>query len=65
MKIDYTETAFSLAKSALTHPASLLLGLWPYLGLLASFAVFVLQNGGVVLGIRYQTGGQVWFLIAA
>lgn len=50
MVTDYIETAISLAKSALKDPVSLLLSLWPYLALLGSFALFVLLNGGVVLG---------------
>ena len=52
--IDYVRTAFSLASSALRHPASLLLSLWPYLTLLALFTVFVLLNNGVVLGKSFK-----------
>jgi DIE2/ALG10 family len=48
--IDYIRTAFSLASGALKDPFVLALNLWPYLALLASFAAFVLWNGGVVLG---------------
>lgn len=47
---DYMKTAVSLATAALKDPLSLLLSLWPYLALLASFSTFVLVNGGVVLG---------------
>lgn len=47
---DYFKTIVSLAAAALRDPVSLLQSLWPYLSLLGSFAVFVLINGGVVLG---------------
>lgn len=49
--IDYIKSAVSLATTALKDPISLLLSLWPYIALLASFSIFVLINGGVVLGI--------------
>ena len=47
---DYPKTAVSLVVTALKDPISLLLKLWLYLAILASFTIFVLINGGVVLG---------------
>lgn len=47
---DYIRTAFSLANAASRDIFSLLLSLWPYLAILALFALFILVNGGVVLG---------------
>lgn len=40
----------SLVISALINPILLITRLWPYISLLATFAVFVIWNGGVVLG---------------
>lgn len=41
----------SIVVAALNRPLSTLVWLWPYVLLLASFAVFVAWNGGVVLGM--------------
>ena len=40
----------SLAISALTNPILLIARLWPYISLLITFTIFVVWNGGVVLG---------------
>ncbi|KIW19874.1 hypothetical protein PV08_00449 [Exophiala spinifera] len=47
---DFPITSISIAQSAITMIPHLLLDLWPHLALLASFAGFVVWNGGVVLG---------------
>lgn len=47
---DYATMVLSLVPPALHAIPDILLDLWPHLGLLASFAGFVVWNGGVVLG---------------
>jgi hypothetical protein len=47
---DYIKTAVILATRALKNPIPLLLRIGPYIAILASFSIFVLINGGVVLG---------------
>jgi alpha-1,2-glucosyltransferase len=47
---DFPITSISLAQAAVPMLPRLLLDLWPQLSLLASFAAFVVWNGGVVLG---------------
>lgn len=48
--LDFPTTTISLVTSAFDALPELLLDLWPHLALLASFAAFVVWNGGVVLG---------------
>lgn len=47
---DVPITVISLTSSAVSMIPQLLLDLWPQMALLAEFAVFILWNGGVVLG---------------
>ncbi|XMA16201.1 hypothetical protein WAI453_008992 [Rhynchosporium graminicola] len=47
---DFILCAVSIALAALFRPLLLIGRLWPYIGLLVSFIVFVVWNGGVVLG---------------
>jgi len=48
---DFPITSISMAQSAVTIIPKLVLALWPPLLLLLSFAIFVVWNGGVVLGM--------------
>ncbi|KAI9854138.1 MAG: glucosyltransferase [Vezdaea acicularis] len=47
---DYLRTALSLVVGAVTSLSDVIPRLYPYLVILASFAAFVVWNGGVVLG---------------
>jgi DIE2/ALG10 family len=47
---DFPITSISLAQHGISLLPKLLVDIWPSLTLLASFAAFVLYNGGVVLG---------------
>ncbi|KAJ9636002.1 glucosyltransferase [Knufia peltigerae] len=47
---DFPITSISIAQSAITMIADLILDLWPHISLLLGFAAFVIWNGGVVLG---------------
>ncbi|KAH8756879.1 DIE2/ALG10 family-domain-containing protein [Hyaloscypha sp. PMI_1271] len=48
--IDFILCAISIVVATVFHPSLILTRLWPYVLLLASFAGFVVWNGGVVLG---------------
>jgi alpha-1,2-glucosyltransferase len=50
MLTDFILCTVSIAIATLFHPVIIAIRLWPYILLLASFAGFVIWNGGVVLG---------------
>jgi len=50
MLTDFILCVISIAIATLFHPVIIAIRLWPYILLLASFAGFVIWNGGVVLG---------------
>jgi hypothetical protein len=46
----YFNVGFSIVVATLMHMRMVIIRVWPYIALLASFAAFVLWNSGVVLG---------------
>lgn len=58
---DVTDMLFSIISlviAALCNPMRVMRHVWPYIVVLVAFAVFVLWNGGVVLG-KKQTHGRI------
>ena len=50
MKLDYIKTCLSLGLATVANLRPILISAVPYLVFLGSFGLFVLWNGGVVLG---------------